>query len=425
MRILLICSVNPTIGPAHLSLDMKSAFEKAGHEVVLLTKYKVLGRTDIDYVLNSPSKKSSYLNRLKSFVFYHRQRTGYYFFYKKDTNPPVRTELIMNSINGGFDMIYILFWQGLISFETIDRLYERYHVPFIFSAADYSMMTGGCHFMHECRKYEQACGRCPGIRSIREKDFTWYNIEYRKKVYEKVKPVILTNSFNQQYFKRATLTKDSCYVNVPAIINENEFFPRDKANLRIKYQVPETKHNILFFGCQNLADKRKGMDLLLVALNELYDQMKEKERDATLIISAGKSDDRITKQIRFDVIDKGFVCFDTLADLYSLADVYLSPSVVDSGPMMVSQAIMCGTPVVAFKMGLALDVIQGKGSGYCAEVGNTLDFVEGIKKYLFEEDRVMVSNRCREVALATSSYEAYLKLIDKAFLFAKERQSNA
>lgn len=421
MRILLICSANPTIGPARLSLDMKAAFEQVGHDVVLLTKYKVEGSSDIDYVLNQPSRLLSFWDRIKSFVFNHRQKSGYCFFYKNDSKPPVYTEKILNSVNGTFDLIYVLFWQGLISFETIDRLYDKYQVPFIFSAVDYSIMTGGCHFMHNCLRYENSCGKCPGYRSLKKHDFTWYNVEYRKRIYDKVRPVILTNSYSQPLFKRATLTKDCTFVNVPSVVNEHFFCPKEISSLRTKYNIPDNKKYILFFGCQDLSDKRKGMDLLVIALDRLFEQMTEEQRSSTLVLTAGRKDKEITNCIRFDIVEKGYVDFETLADLYSLADVFLSPSIVDAGPMMIAQAIMCGTPVVSFKIGLALDLVDGKGTGYCAEVGNKDDFVEGIIKYLFAKNKEEISKICRDVGMKLTSYESYTKLIEKAYYLAKNK----
>ncbi len=407
-----------------MSLDMKAAFEQAGHDVFLLTKYRVPGADDINYVLEPQGRVSFICDRIRHFFLNHRQRSGYYFFHKKDTDPPVKTNLVLDSVRGEFDLIYVLFWQGLISFETVDKLFDRYHAPTIFSAVDYSVMTGGCHFMHDCRKYEDKCGRCPGYRSLRENDFTRYNMNFRRKVYEKVNPVILTNSYNQAFFEKSSLTRNCSFVKVPAIIDENRFKPLDNRAIREKHNIPAEVRNILFFGCQNLSDKRKGMDLLVEALDKLYNLMNEEERRSTLVVSAGKSDGQIIRQIAFETMDKGFVDFDTLAELYSLADVYLSPSVVDAGPMMVSQALMCGTPVIAFKMGLALDVVEGKGTGYCAGIGDTEDFAKGIYRYLFEEDRKTVSERCREIGLETSSFSAFVRKIDGAYKIARSNTSD-
>ena len=44
--------------------------------------------------------------------------------------------------------------------------------------------------------------------------------------------------------------------------------------------------------------------------------------------------------------------------------MFLNPSTDDAGPSMVNQSIMCGTPVVSFNLGTAVDVIENGISGF-------------------------------------------------------------
>ena len=63
----------------------------------------------------------------------------------------------------------------------------------------------------------------------------------------------------------------------------------------------------------------------------------------------------------------------------AMSDVFLSPSIQDAGPMMLNQALMCGTPAVAFNIGVAYDIINDK-TGYLAKYRDSEDFCKGIIK---------------------------------------------
>ena len=52
----------------------------------------------------------------------------------------------------------------------------------------------------------------------------------------------------------------------------------------------------------------------------------------------------------------GYLSHEDLVHAYQASDIYLSPSVEDSGPMMLRQAAMTGIPTVAFNIGNALDL---------------------------------------------------------------------
>ena len=68
-----------------------------------------------------------------------------------------------------------------------------------------------------------------------------------------------------------------------------------------------------------------------------------------------------------------------LAELYSLADVYVTPSLQESFGFTVCEAMACGTPVTAFAVGGILDQITHMEDGYLARVKDSHDLAEGIE----------------------------------------------
>jgi len=158
-----------------------------------------------------------------------------------------------------------------------------------------------------------------------------------------------------------------------------------------------------------LNDERKGIRYLLKALSILYDRLNNEERNNILLILAGRNIESIKDKLCFDYNYLGYVNPIDLPDIYSMSDVFLSPSVNDAGPTMVNQSMACGTPVVAFDMGTAIDVIKGYNTGYCAELRNAEDFAYGIEQIfkMFPEEYQAMCNDCRQLSLSLTSEKAF------------------
>lgn len=412
-RILFISSADPLHGPGRLMLDAYEAMKRGGYEVDFYTQFTVPGHPEIRaFCGNRPDLRT----RIRNYVFTRMQKPAYYFFYQREECPPVPTSHILKQLSGHYDLIYIGFWQGLLSFETVDRIQEKFQAPVAISAVDCSLMTGGCHYPHDCTRFKERCGRCQGLKTPLFDTFTQHNIAYRTSFYDKVNPVIICNLHSERIFRESTLLRNRRLVHGFPIIDESFFCPKNKVTLRKKYGIPDAKKYILLAGVQNFNDDRKGGKYLVKALNLFSKSLSVDDKESILLLTVGNLSPEM-EQIQADHRSLGYVSIDTLAELFALADLFLSPSVEDAGPMMVNQALSCGTPVVSFQVGTALEVVDGKGTGYCARLRDDEDFAEGICQHfrMTPAQRNDRSRRCREVALETTSFDAYVHFLDLLF----------
>ena len=90
-----------------------------------------------------------------------------------------------------------------------------------------------------------------------------------------------------------------------------------------------------------------------------------------------------------------------IASAYQAADIFACPSIEDSGPSMINQSLMCGTPVVSFEMGVALDLILNGKTGYRAKLKDSQDLANGMCSILNMPDAEYeeMANNCRKLAL--------------------------
>lgn len=410
-QILFISSANPLVGPARLALDYTQAMKEYGFEVDLLTLNPVESHPEILYVNNTITNKiKRKFVGLKNRILKRYPESGYCFFYRKESLPPVDSASVLKKIRKQYDIVYILFWQGMLSFETVEKIYDKLHCQIHFRCVDYSPMSGGCHFPCDCDRYKVGCGKCPAFKSNNTNDFTHWNVKYRQRVYDKVKPIVYGNTYMHKFYNESYLLKSVRKEKCLPFIDETIYYPHDKNKLKAKYNIPSDTEFIIFFGCQALNDPRKGMNLLLEALDLLYEKVKESS-DNILLLIAGKNYNLISERLKFKSIDLGFLPYETLPEIYSLADVYLSPSIHDAGPSMVNQSIACGTPVVAFEMGTAIDVIKDQGTGYCAKLGDIDDFAKGIFQIykLSEKEKNIIRNKCIDFANKHTSKKAFVQ----------------
>lgn len=418
LNVLIISSGMPTDHSPKMVIDMcKSLGEE--HNVDLLLKYPMKSDISILSVYNRYEffiiRKAQFFIRVVKFfkrnffrLFKKTKKNTevpeYFFHGIDDENPPISSTKILKKIEKDYDFVLVFFWHGMITAKTLFDIYAKMNKPILLWAADMFPMTGGCSYFWDCDRLEKSCGKCPGLNSSDENDVTHKNFLYKKSVLEKINCIFMGNNWMNNYARKSGMFKN--IGEIYPIIDETIFKPQNKEFL--KEQKNYSDKTILFFGAVNANENRKGSMYLVEALQLLALKRPDLVNKIVLLVAGNEND--IPGLMNFNVHKTGYLTFEQLAECYAMADVFLSPSIQDAGPMMLNQALLCGTPAVAFEIGTACDVLNSK-TGYLAKYRDREDFCNGILSLIdkTKSDLDLMSIECRKQSLEKYSYKAFRK----------------
>ena len=255
---------------------------------------------------------------------------------------------------------------GFVNFKDLQDLKK----PIVVTLHDCITFTGICHVIDSCEHYKNECGNCPKIGSGQYNDLSHRDHLHKQKFYKDLNMTFVAPSkWMAEKARQSSLLKHRDILVIPNGINSKVFYPVEKAEARKQLKLDEKKRYLLF-GAVTLKDENKGFDLLIEALKHFS----EKENVELLTFGEGAAFKTELPTNCFDYISDD----NYLALIYSAADVMIVPSKQESFGQTASEALACGTPVVAFGATGLLDIIDHKKNGYLAEPYNVVDLAEGI-----------------------------------------------
>jgi len=322
---------------------------------------------------------------------------------------------IVSSVNEINPDIVNLHWvcNGYLKIESL----RNFNRPIVWTLQDMWPMTGGCHYIQGCDKYQNKCGSCPQLGSNQENDLSRKVWQRKWKAWKDLDLTIVTPSkWMSECVETSSLFRDLRIETIPFCLDTTAYYPHDKAIARQILQLPQTKKIIVFGALAATSDKRKGFNLLVEALQKLS---LSGSTENTEIAIFGSSSPETSLELGFKVHYLGHFNDDlSLSLAYSAGDVMIVPSLQESFGQTASEALACGTPVVTFNATGLKDIIDHEQNGYLAQPYNSEDLAQGITWVLQNHDRhlKLISN-AREKAIKTFSLhiqaQKYLSLFEE------------
>jgi glycosyltransferase involved in cell wall biosynthesis len=260
--------------------------------------------------------------------------------------------------------------------------------PTVLTLHDMWPFTGHCSFSYDCERWRTGCGSCPYPETFPgiERDGTAVEHRIKRRVWGRSDLVVVTPSRWLADLARESMLGRFDVRVIPHGIDTATFAPApDRAAVRARLGVPEG-HTALMFAATALARPhgdeldRKGGDLLMAALAGLSPSARQR---CTAILMGGGSADMAARlrAAGFHVVDAGWVMDEsTKAELYSAADAFVFPTRADNAPLVIVEALACGTPVVSFDVGGVGEAVRAGETGVVVPPGDIAALTEVLER---------------------------------------------
>ncbi|MDP9078074.1 MAG: glycosyltransferase [Bacteroidota bacterium] len=402
MKVTLINTADAGGGAPAACMRLLKALQLKQVDVKLQVQEKLTDEPRVDSI------GSTSFGRLKAKFNFLYERLPFIWFKAKDKS----VRFAFSTADAGTDIskqpdivnadVVHLHWTngGYLSIDNLKQL-QNTGKPIVWTLHDMWAFTGGCHYSGDCGHFINECSNCWMLRNPGDKDLSHSGWLKKNAMLKAAKNMVIVTCSHwlADVARTSSLLKDFQIETIPNPIDTNLFSAKDKAAARAKWNI-DAKAKIILFGAANIMDRRKGITYLVDALNDLKNNYQEGEDIEIVIFGKNKSFD--VSSLPFKVYEVGIINSQSdIAELYSLADVYVSPAIEDNLPNTIMEALSCSTPVVAFNTGGIPDLVEHLQNGYLAEFKSATDFAAGIHYVLDGERGEFLAANARQKVLDT------------------------
>lgn len=407
-------------GAAGAMLKLHKGFLSIGYESRVLVMKKSANHVNVEEI-SLPFVIKWYYRLRQEIVLrlLKRKAIEKYNFFNNGEHIAISARYIVQSLPFKPDVIMLHWVTGFVTSTTIKELYFQLKVPFVWRFNDLNAFTGGCHYAYACTNYYVSCGNCPALKKPGMHDLSYQNLQVRQKNLAGI-PLTFISSTTviDEQVRNSSLGRLLAVKKIFISGDTNIFKPAtDKLLLRKKYGIKEDAF-VFFFGCQHILDPRKGFSELMQSFQQLSKMLSSEIKEKIQLAYASKYSEVSADSFPLNAVQLPFAeSEEQLAEYYQLADVYISPSIEDAGPMMLLEALLCGTPAIAYNIGLAKDVLGTNNNGYRIELSDASGFANAMHELLIAtaDEYQQLSANARNFAVANFSNEVELAGYDSFF----------
>ena len=238
-----------------------------------------------------------------------------------------------------------------INIEILFNYLKEANKKVIWTLHDCWAFTGHCAYFDYvgCNKWKNQCNSCPQKKEYPTSnmiDSSSWNFKKKKEIFNGVKDltIVTPSKWLARLVKKSFL---SAY-NVEVINNgiDLEIFKPTESNFREKYNL---KDKFIILGVASIWDRRKGLNYF-IDLSKLLDENYK-------IILVGVNEKQ-KKELPLNILSITKTNNPReLAEIYSVADIFINPTLEDNFPTTNLEALACGTPVITFNTGGSIESI--------------------------------------------------------------------
>ena len=346
MKILMINSVCGIRSTGRICTDIAAELVAQGHEVKIaygrenvpeqFKKYAVRIGNDLDVKLHG------IIARLFDKAGYGSKNVTEKFIKQiKDYDPDI---IHLHNIHGYY-----------INIEVLFNYLKNCGKPVVWTLHDCWAFTGHCAYFDfvGCEKWKTGCYRCLQKKSYPSSilvDRSEKNYLQKKQLFATLSnmTVVTPSEWLAGLVKKSYLGK----YNIRVINNgiDTEVFKPTMGNFRQKHNIGSKK---IILGVAGVWDKRKGLEDFY-KLSSILD-------DSFQIVIVGLNEKQINALPKNILGISRTESVNELAELYSVAEVFVNPTYEDNYPTVNLEAQACGTPVITYDTGGSPESVDFKG----------------------------------------------------------------
>lgn len=279
-----------------------------------------------------------------------------------------------------------------INVKILFEYLNKTNIPIVWTFHDCWPFTGHCsHFIkHNCYKWKTECFSCPNKKGYPKSllfDRSRTNYIKKKELFTNIEKLTivspslwLSNLVKESFFKQKKIITINNGVDVNTFNSIN-----NHTNIKSKLNLNDEK---IIVGVASVWTYSKGF-YDFIRLNDLLS-------DEYKIILVGLNKKQIESLPENIIGIERTESVHELAELYSMADVFVNPTYSDNFPTTNIEALACGTPVITYKTGGSPEAID-EMTGVVVEQGNINKLKEAIESVA--KDKAMYTGKCRERAV--------------------------
>jgi len=274
----------------------------------------------------------------------------------------------------------------------------------VWTLRDCWAFTGHCtHYeLIGCDKWQTHCSACPQTKSYPKSSFidnSRSNFRIKKDLFTSLKHlhIVTPSQWMKQQVKKSFLKK----YDIDVINNGIDLDIFKPAAGIFKKRVGLEK-TFMILGVANVWREAKGF--------ELFIELSKKLRDDEKIVLVGLTKKQAAKLPSNILAITHTNDIQTLAEIYSDADVYLNLTLEETFPTTNLESLACGTPVITFDSGGSAETIDPETGFVVAknDIDSVLDIIRQIKK----EGKKRYRHACIKRAQNLYSQKNYAQYID-------------
>ena len=310
---------------------------------------------------------------------------GYFSYYS--------TKKLLRYINGVRpDIVYLSnLHANYINFPLLLQYLHNMDIAVVVTLHDCWFFTGKCcHYIDEsCTKWKTECGNCPKLKTDNVSwffDRTQKMLKDKKKLFSKIDKlaVIGVSDWIISQASESLLSSAKIIRRIYNWIDLEIFKPIDAEWLKTILNL----HNMfIVLGVASVWSERKGLYQFIEISKKLGKEYR------IILVGSMKDNIKLPENIlhipQTDDVQQ-------MAQFYSVADVFVQLSTMETFGIVTAEALACGTPAVVYNSSANPELI-GDGCGYIAEKNDlrqVIDYIEIIR----ENRKERYSEKCIKYA---------------------------